>query len=57
MDTLKGAQMAAQEALGVMAAAILWQQGEMHEVSAWESEVEGVMREMARLVEEGESDL
>ena len=49
--------MAAQEVSGVMAAAILWQQGAMCKVSAWESEVEDVMREMARLVEEGESDL
>ena len=57
MDTLWGAQLAAQEVLGFMAAAMLWQQGVMCEVSAWESEVEGVMREMARLVEEGESDL
>jgi len=57
MDTLWGAQMAPQEASGVMAAAMLWQQGAVCEVSAWESEVEGAMREMARLVEEGKSDL
>ena len=41
LDTLRGAQMAAQEALGVMATAMLWQQGEMREVLVWESEVEG----------------
>ena len=51
LDTLWGAQMAAQEASGVMAAAMLRQQGVMREVSAWESEVEGAMREMARKVE------
>ena len=56
LDTLRGAQMAAQEALGVMATAMLWQQGEMREVSAWELEVEGTMREMARRVEGEESD-
>jgi len=44
--------MAAQEALGVMAVAMLWQQGAMCKVSSWESEVEGVMREMARRVDE-----
>jgi len=54
MDTLQGAQMAAQEALGVMDAAMLWQQGAMREVSAWESEVKGAMREMARIVAEGD---
>jgi len=35
-----------------MAAEMLWQQGAMQEVSFWQSEVEGVMREMARRVEE-----
>ena len=52
MDTLQVAQMATQEALGVMVAAMLQQQGAMQEVSGWESEVEGVMREMARRVDE-----
>ena len=52
LDTLRGAQMAAQEALGVMAAAMLQQQGAMRKVLSWESEVEGVMREMARRVDE-----
>ena len=56
LDTLQVAQMAAQEALGVMATAMLQQQGEMREVSAWESEVEGTMREMARRVDEEGSD-
>jgi len=56
MDTLRVAQMAAQEASGVMAAAMLRQQGAMREVSVWESEVESVMRELSKLVEE-ESDL
>ena len=44
--------MATQEASGVMVVAMLWQQGEMREVSAWGLEVEGMMREMARRVEE-----
>ena len=41
----------------MIAAAMLWQQGEMREVSAWESEVEGAKREMARRVDDEESDL
>jgi len=57
MDTLQVAQMAAQEASGVMAVAMLRQQGAMREVSVWESEVESVMREMLKLVNEAESDL
>ena len=57
LDMLCTSQMAAQEASGVMAAAILRQQGVMREVSVWESEMEGVMREMAKLVAEEESDL
>ena len=57
MDTLRVAQMAAQEASGVMAAAMLRQQGAMREVSVWESEVEGAMREMLKLVDDAESDL
>ena len=51
LDTLWGVQMAAQEASGVMAATMLCQQGAMREVSAWESEMELAMREMARRVE------
>jgi len=39
-----------------MAAAMLRQQGAMREVSTWESEVEGTMREMVRRVEEEGSD-
>jgi len=49
--------MVAQEASGVMAAAMLQQQGAMREVSTWELEVKGVMREMERRVAEEESDL
>jgi len=56
LDTLWGAQMAAQEALGVMAAGMLWQQGAMREVLSWGLEVEGAMREMARRVDEEGSD-
>ena len=57
LDTLCGAQMAAQDASGVMAAAMLRQQGAMREVLVWELEVEGTMREMSKLVDEEESDL
>ena len=57
LDMLHMVQMAAQEALGVMAATMLRQQGAMREVSAWESEVEGAKREMARRVDDEESDL
>ena len=49
--------MAAQEASGVMASAMLRQQGVMREISVWEMEVEGTMREMTKLVDEAESDL
>ena len=56
LDVLRGAQMAAHEVLGVMAVAMLRQQGAMREVSSWESVVEGVLREMARRVEEDGSD-
>jgi len=44
--------MAAQEASGGDGAAMLRQQGAMHEVSSWELEVEGAMREMVRRVDE-----
>ena len=57
LDTLRGAQMAAQEASGVMAAAMLRQQGAMREISMWELEVEDAMREMSKVVDEVESDL
>ena len=57
MDNLHETQLATQEASGIMAAAMLRKQRVMREVSVWESEAEGVMREMTRLVEEGESDL
>jgi len=57
LDVLQGAQMAAQEASGVMAVAMLRQQGAMREVSSWESEVKGAMREMSKVVDEVESDL
>jgi len=57
MDMLRVAQMAVQEASGVMAAEMLREQGAMREVSVWELEVEGTMREMLKLVDEEESDL
>jgi len=49
--------MAAQEASGVMVAAMLRQQGAVWEVSAWESEMECTMREMARRVDREVLDL
>ena len=57
LDDLHKTQLATQEASGIMAAAMLRQQRVMGEVSVWESEAEGVMREMTRLVEEVESNL
>jgi len=57
VDSLWGSQLAAQEASGVMAAAMLQQQSVMREMLVWESEVEEVIREMVRMVEEGESTL
>ena len=57
LDALRGAQLAVQEASGVMAAIMLQQQGEMREIVVWELEVEGVMREMARAVDGDESGL
>jgi len=45
------------EASGVMAAVMLRHQGVMREVSVWELEVEGAMREMSKLVDEEESNL
>jgi len=57
LDMLQGAQMATQEASGVRVAVMLQKQGGMREVLAWELEVEGVMREMARRVEGEESDM
>ena len=56
LDTLRAIQIAAQEALGVIAATMLWQQGVMWDVSIWESEVEAEMWEMERMVK-GESSL
>ena len=57
LDSLHVSQLVAQEAMRVMAAAMIWQQGTMQEVSAWELDVEDAMREMERVVQEGESDL
>jgi len=57
MDTLRVAQMGCTRGLSVMAAAMLRQKGVMREVLVWESEVEGAMREMLKLVDEAESDL
>jgi len=54
---LWGSQLAAQEASGVMAATMLQQQSAMQAVSVWELEMEDVMREMVREMEEGRSNL
>jgi len=48
--------MAAQEASGYGSGDTL-EAGAMREVSAWETEVEGMMREMVRRVEGEDSDL
>ena len=57
LDNLQGVQMASQEVSGIMVAVMLLQQGAMQEVSVWELEVEGAMREMARWVDSEELDL
>jgi len=57
LDALRASQLAVQEASGVMASAMLPQQGTMQEVTIWESEVEAVMREMARRVDGEGSNL
>ena len=49
--------MAAEEEFGVMVAAMIQQEGAMQEVSVWESEVEGAMREMEKMVEGEDSYL
>ena len=54
---MRGSQLAAQEASRVMVATMLQQQSVIMEMSVWESEVEDAKREMARMVEEGESNL
>ena len=45
-------QMAAQEVLGVLVAAILQQQGSMREITVWEMEMEDALRRLTRLIEE-----
>ena len=49
--------MVAQEVSGVMAVAMLQQQGEMQALVAWELEVGDLMREMARVVSKAEEGL
>ena len=43
LDSLHDSQMAALEVSGVMVAAILWQQGVMQDLAAWEMEVRDAM--------------
>jgi len=57
LDTLWVSQLAVQEPSGVMAVAMLQQQGTMWEVTVWELEVGAAMREMAKMVEGEESNL
>src|SRR5882724_10726718 len=57
LDSLCASQLAAQEASGVMAAAMLRKQGTMRQVAVWEMEVGDMMREMALVVEEGKLGL
>ena len=57
LDALHESQLAAQEALGVMAAAMLRQQGVMREISVWELEVEDAIRDMSRLVDRAGPDM
>jgi hypothetical protein len=52
LDLLREGQMAAQEAAGVMAAAMLRQQAAMRDVSAWEMDAMEALREMASMVAE-----
>ena len=53
LDAFWVSQLAVQEASGVMASAMLRQQGMMQAVMVWESEVEAMMREMARVLMRG----
>jgi len=39
--------------MGMMAAAMLWQQGSMREITVWEMEMEDALR-LARLIQEEE---
>ena len=55
LDSLRDSQMAAQAALGVMAAAMLWQQSAMRDVADWELEVMEMMRELSQVVADGEN--
>ena len=57
LDALHGDRLAAQDASGVMVAAMLRQQGAMREISVWELEVEDMMREMSRLVDGAGPDM
>jgi len=57
LDSLQGTQLAAQEASGIMAAAIIQQQGAMHVLAAWEFEAGDLMREMGRMIQEEEQEL
>src|SRR5882672_8415568 len=54
LDALCMSQMAAQEVMGVMGAAMLWQQGSMRDLTVWEMEMEDALRRISRMIQEEE---
>ena len=57
LDALHISQMAAQEAMGVMGAAMLKQQQSMREITVWEMEMEDSLRRVALRIREEEKEL
>ena len=57
LDSLWDSNIAVQEVSGVMAVAMLWQQGEMQEVATWEIEVGDAIQEVGRMVSVEDQDL
>ena len=54
LDALHISQMAAQEVMGVMGAAMLRQQQLMREITVWEMEMEDTLRRIALKIQEEE---
>ena len=54
LDALRISQMAAQEAMGVMGAAMLKQQQSMREIMVWEMEMEDSLRRITLMIREEE---
>jgi len=54
LDALRISQMAAQEAMGVMGAAMLKQQQSMREITVWEMEMEESLRRITLMIREEE---